>query len=373
MLTKTKLLIIHSLRPLYIAYAAIIIALALVGAYLHFGLPFAKASFDPAAVVAQMGKGEKDVFADVRDSMKQIINEGGIQGMIDVNEYALTHNLYGIYQCHVISHMTGHEAVVFYGSDYDAVMKHDNHFCEVGYRHGAEAQVALSGGDYKNELYKMCDAIKRKNPEAECFHGAGHAFMNETLDVDESLRMCGELINETHSEEDIIPCYNAVFAELTNLVGGTDGGTGIEYTGGAPLSLLEESPLSYCAKFDKEHYRVQCVFEFSGLGISEFSTPADIEDRLKRCSDSSYDEVLESACIQSVSAVGAQHMLATNSSIEVPPHIFDLPPSLRKAYIVGVATEMHQYMLSGAPRDAEGFCANFTEPEDHALCAGVFN
>lgn len=373
MFPKTKLSIINNLKPLYILYAAVLIALIGVGASMHFELPFAKASFDPAAVVAEMGKGEKSVFEEVRDSMTSIIEEGGIQGMIDVNEYALVNNLYGIYQCHVISHMTGHEAVVFYGHDYDTVMEHDNHFCELGYRHGAEAQVALSGGDYKNELYKMCDAIKRKNPEAECFHGAGHAYMNETLDVNESLRMCDELINETHSENDVIPCYNAVFAELTNLVGGTDGGTGILYTGGAPLSILEESPLEYCAKFEKEHYRVQCVFEFSGLGVSEHSTPKDIEAKLKKCSDSSYDEVLESACIRSVAAVGTQHELAVNTSVVVPPHILDLPDALRKAYILGVATEMNQYIMSGAPRDSEGFCANFSKPEDISLCQGVFN
>lgn len=366
-----QIAILKRIPVVYVAYASVLCALLIVGAALHFDvLKASTEEFNAQAYVENLQKNELPVFEGVRDSMKKIIDEGGIQGLIDVNEYAFVNNLYGIYQCHVISHLTGHEAVVFYGGDYEAVIAHDTHFCEVGYRHGAEAQVALSGGNYKDELYRMCDVILAKNPEAECFHGAGHAFMNETLDVDESLRMCDGLINDTHSVSAVTPCYNAVFAELTNLVGGKDGGTGIDYTGGPPLKL-EESPLAYCSKFD-EQYRIQCLFEFSGLGISELSTPKDIEQKLIGCSNDEYDEELEAACIRSVSAVGAQHELAQNHTIVVPKHIHDLSDSLREAYIYGTGTEMKQYLMSGAPRGWEDFCSQFIHQKDMLLCNDLF-
>jgi hypothetical protein len=162
-----------------------------------------------------------------------------------------------------------------------------------------------------------------------------------------------------------------VFAELTNLVGGKDGGTGIEYTGGAPLSLEEKSPLEYCSKFG-ERYRIQCVFEFSGLGVNEQSTPEEIEAKLIACSDETYDEELEAACIRSVAAVGAQHELALRHTITVPKHILGLSDTLREAYIYGAGIEMRQYVTSGAARGSEDFCAAFTDQKDVSLCEGIF-
>ncbi len=357
------------MKPVYAMYGIIIVLLLTAGTYLQLKPDVEK--LDVAAVVAGMGEGE-EVFVTIRDTLPDIINKWGVQGAIDINEYAFTHNKYGIYNCHVLSHMTGHEAVVYYGEDYDKVVSHDTHFCELGYRHGAEAQVALSGGDYKNNLYRMCDAIKRKNPDAACYHGAGHAFMNESLDVDASLKMCDDLINETHTVEDVTPCYNAVFAELTNLVGGTDGGTGIVYTGGPPLTMDEKTPLEYCSKFG-DRYRIQCVFEFSGLGVSEASTPEDIEKKLIACSNEEYDAELEEACIRSVSAVGTQHELAAKHTIIVPQHILGLSDELRRAYIIGAGTEMKQYLISGTGRDWQSFCGEFTEQEDTQLCESIFS
>lgn len=355
---------------MYAAYAGILLVLLAFGVYIHLEKEPAAEKFDAAAIVGQMGQGEQ-VFEAIRDNLPEIINRWGVQGAIDLNEYAFVNDVYGIYNCHVLSHLIGHEAVVYYGEDYDKVVNNDTHFCELGYRHGAEAQVALSGGDYKNNLYRMCAAIKQKNPDADCYHGAGHAFMNESLDVDKSLALCDELINEEHTEEEVTPCYNAVFAELTNLVGGKDGGTGIDYTGGPPLTLEAKSPLEYCSKFDRK-YGIQCVFEFSGLGISQASTPEDIEQKLMDCSNGEYDTDLEEACIRSVSAVGTQHHLAHNQTVPVPQYVFTLNADLRKAYIMGAGTEMKQYLISGTERDWKSFCASFTAAEDITLCQNLF-
>jgi hypothetical protein len=128
----------------------------------------------------------------------------------------------------------------------------------------------------------------------------------------------------------------------------------------------------YCSEFAEKH-RYQCVFEFSGLGISEYSEPSDIEERLKQCTNGEHDAELESGCIKSVSAVGAQHELAISQTITFPEHILDLPDELRQAYILGAGSEMNQYIISGAERDWKSFCLNFTQESDVELCNTIFN
>jgi hypothetical protein len=364
------LALIKANRMQSIALACALVCVILAGAgYLSYTKTD---TVDPAAYVQDLARGEKPVFEGIRDSLADIIRKWGIEGALAIDKYALVNGYMGIYECHVITHLIGHESVIYYGSDYDAVEANDDQFCELGYRHGAEAQVALNGGNYQEELYKMCDAIKRKDPSADCFHGAGHAFMNESLDVNYSLKMCDSLINETHTEDDVLPCYNAVFAELTNLVGGRDGATGLEYTGGPPLTVDEKTPLQYCAKFGEERYRNQCLFEFSGLGISQVSTPADIERRIDGCMQEGYDITLESLCVKSVSAVGAQHLLAKEETLAVPASVLAMPEEARSAYILGAGTELLQYLKSGALRDWQGFCGQFTQSADIQQCKGIF-
>lgn len=366
-----KLTVIKHTPIIFIAYAILVALFVVAGTYIRI-VKSAEPSevFNPETIVEAMGHGKTSVFEDIRNSLKDIIRRGGIQGALDVNAYAFSHHKYGIYHCHVLTHLTGHEAIVYYKNDFDSAMNLNIRFCEMGYQHGAEAQVALSGGDYKNELYRMCDIIHKKDPAKSCFHGAGHAFMNDSLDVHKSLSLCDDLIDEKHTVDDLKPCYNSVFAELTNLVGGTDGGTGIPYTGGPPVSIGDKTTLEYCATFG-ERYRTECLFEFSGLGISEASTPQDITIKLLACHDPHYDEALEAACIKSVSAVGAQHLLAFNQTVSTPKEIFSLPEKLREAYIRGTADEMSQYIISGVDKDWKTFCTAFPDSSDQKLCTGI--
>ncbi len=327
--------------------------------------------FNADLYVSQMDTREKSTFIQVRDSIKDVIKKWGVQAAIDMNTYAFVNHKYGIYNCHVVMHLIGHEAVVYYGTDYEAVINHHVEFCELGYQHGAEAEVALNGGQYKEELYKMCELIKKKNSVMGCFHGAGHAFMNDSLDVDKSLKLCDSLIDENHTVEDLLPCFNSVFAELTNLVGGTDGATGEPYTGGPPINIGNKTSLEYCSTFG-ERYRTECLFEFSGLGISEKSTDFDVEKKIIECTKGEYSLDLESACVRSVSAVGAQHLLAFKSELEVPKSILELSKPLRFAYINGAGGEMSQYISSGVPKHWEKFCASFSDIEDQTSCIKIF-
>jgi hypothetical protein len=355
-----------------LVYGAIIICNILAGAWIRGDTIFFTPAFDPAQFVEALELENPDVFAAVRGELDYLVQTHGIQAAIDVNHHAFKNHKYGIYQCHVIMHLLGHEAVSYYGSDFDSVINAHVEYCELGYQHGAEAEVALSGGNYQEELYRMCTMIKQKNPNSACFHGAGHAFMNESLDVKKSLALCDDLQTDKFSQADFDTCYNSVFAELTNLVGGTDGGTGLPYTGGPPLSIGDQTPISYCSQFEGR-YRTQCLFEFSGLRVNENSTTKDIQNKLLECTSSDFDEEMEAVCIHSVAAVGAQHELARSSTVVVPPEVLSYSAKARGAYIAGAGTEMLQYIISGVPKDWNKFCDNFKETDEYKSCTDIFN
>jgi hypothetical protein len=355
-----------------VAAVSIVVINIAIGIYVRSGFLFTNASFSPEKYVQELASSDTDIFSAVRDSLKLLVAEHGVQNAIDVNTYAFQNHKYGIYQCHVIMHLLGHQAVAKYRSDFDSVINAHVEYCELGYQHGAEAEVVLANGDYKQELYRMCRLIKDKNPSANCFHGAGHAFMSETLDVHASLKLCDELTTSEFAADDYDTCYNSVFAELTNLVGGTDGGTGLEYTGGPPLSIGEKTPIQYCSEFEGR-YRTQCLFELSGLNVNENSTADDVGRKLEECLENDYEEELESACIQSVAAVGAQHQLAHSRTLEVPGLVITLTEQRRHAYIIGAGTEMSQYIMSGVDKDWEAFCELFeNQVKDLEICTDIF-
>ena len=349
---------------------AFVCVMAIVFFVLYKGAPETEqVNYDVEKITLDLEQAEGALFGAIRDNLPVLIDEYGIVGVLDISEQAFINNKIGIYQCHVLMHTIGHEAVGYYNYDYEKVLAYNSGLCELGYRHGAEAQVILTGGQYIDEIEKFCTILQTTDPDAGCFHGAGHAFMNETLDVYKALDLC-ETLSVTGRSVD--HCYNAVFAELTNLVGGKDGATGVDYTSGPAIILDADSPIEYCSEFAEKH-RYQCVFEFSGLGISEYSEPSDIEERLKQCTNGEHDAELESGCIKSVSAVGAQHELAISQTITFPEHILDLPDELRQAYILGAGSEMNQYIISGAERDWKSFCLNFTQESDVELCNTIFN
>lgn len=356
-------------RYVLLLLGAVIITVLFLSQYI---LPdTAEAGVDPEAVLDVYGDDPELVFAGIRNDVKSIIDKWGIEGVLEVKNFAFTNNRIGMYHCHTLAHLIGHEAVYYYDFDYEQILTYDNAFCELGYRHGVEAEVTLQGTGHIDELHKMCEIIKKNNPSNDCFHGAGHAFMNESLDVEQALLHCDSLQNHKYGIQDVTPCYNAVFAELTNLVGGTDGETGVPYSSGPPMSLEGKTTLEYCDQFS-EQYRLQCVFEFSGLGVSQVSTPKDIELKLRQCTQNEYDSELEAGCVKSVAAVGTQHELTTANTPTVHPFILSESPEIREAFILGAGVEMLQYLRSGAVRDWRTFCGSFTEPDDVGLCTSIY-
>ncbi len=354
-------------RTLLLISGAGIVAVFALAAYIYTDTN----TLEPKRELRAIEEEHKDVFRGIRDELPSLVDAWGVSGVLDLTAEAMKNNKIGMFHCHVLNHLIGHHAIVQYGTDYEALMDHESQFCELGYRHGAEAQIVhTADGNIREELYAFCEVLQEHTPEARCYHGAGHAIMNDTLDVGRSLEFCDSLVSGPAA--DITSCHKAVFAELTNLVGGSDGETGEAYANGPPMSIAPQTPLEYCTEWG-EAYQEQCLFELSGLGVSPASTPGDITEKLKNCTQDGYTEDLQAACISSVAAVSAQHELAKRETITFQKQVLSWPDRLREAYLRGSAQEMRQYFLSGTTRDWRSFCYTFERESDQELCAGYFS
>lgn len=325
------------------------------------------ASFDPQEALAEIQETSPETWSGIRDALPELVAEGGIAGAFAVNRLAFTSEDIGIFHCHLINHLIGHVAVAQHGDDFNALFAYaDWQFCELGYLHGAEAQIALEDGAYDGRLHALCEKLLSMDaPVGGCYHGVGHAYMNETLDVETALARCDEL--RDGPADSVHECYEGTFAELTNLVGGIDGETGIPYAGGPPISI-DQRPLVYCADLDPE-YQAACAYELNGLGIGLKTTPEQTAQRLDECVSYDYPQGLEQACLYSVAAVSAQHEVAAKGTVTLAPNMLDLPQPLRHAYIEGAAREIGEFFKSGVEKDWRAFCDNFSREADWELCA----
>jgi len=322
------------------------------------------ASFKASVVLRAVQAGNPNTFEGIRDNISDIIDEIGIDGVLQITHEAFKEEDITMFECHVLAHLTGHAAKVQYADDYEAIIQHESGFCELGYRHGIGAQIASEGGDFRQELYLFCALLRTVFPQASCYHGAGHGFMREFLDLKKALAACNTLTEGP--EKDLSDCHKGVFSEYTNLIGGIDGETGLPFSGGAPLKL-NVLPIDFCASLLKQ-YQMSCSAELNGLWLSPSATLEHIERSLQQCTSGNHALELKAACIRSKAAVSAQHELPIRGTITLPPFILSLPPDLRKAYISGAIGELNEFLRNGVQKDWRSFCDSFPGNEDRLFC-----
>ena len=318
-------------------------------------------AFSPEKELERIKVEHEEVWVGIRDSLSDLIKRGGVEGALAVNQLAFTENEVGMYHCHIVNHLIGHFGAIEYRGNLEDVFTYaDWQFCELGYLHGLEAQVVLEDLQYLGRLKELCILTKAEQENLGCYHGVGHAYMNDLLDIEVSLGLCDTLRGP--EEEDMIECYKGVFAEFTNLVGGIDGETGIMYEGGPPLSIDEE-PMKFCASLDSLIKRESCAYELNGLGINTNTTPEETEQRLDECLSGPYETTLKEACLYNIAAVSTQHQLVSRDTIIPAPRMLSAPSRLRVAYMRGVAREMWEFIASGSPKNINGFCDAFSGAE----------
>ena len=88
--------------------------------------------------------------------------------------------------------------------------------------------------------------------------------------------------------------------------------------------------------------------------------------------DGRYKEFLQTACVQIVSAVIAQHQFSETGAAIASPVVLAASKELRAALIRGAAGEYWAFTLSGAAKDWHTFCNAFIAA-DHSDCVRAFD
>lgn len=330
-----------------------------VGTYIYIS----QISFSPEDTLDGIYGTSPSVLEAINKNADSIIREGGIPGVMEVIELAFVRKDIFLNDCHALSHRAGHHAIVVYGDDFDTLLEYSSDFCARGYWHGAEAQIVQEGGDFAGRLDMFCDALKRKDPSLTCFHGAGHALMNVTVDLQQALQLCDSLHYEGQNARD---CYDGVFSEFTNILGGFDGETGSPYAGGAPISI-DVLPIVYCAQLEPQ-YQAACALELSALDMGPRTTPEQAGDRMQSCINDGANDVIVRGCLYNVSASYVRHEVKRSGKVTFQPWVLDIPSDLRLVYLIGASQEIAQHILAGQKIDSDFFCESFVNEDETNLC-----
>jgi len=329
-----------------------------------------KTHFDSRVKLDNIRSKTTQVFEYIRENVNDIIISGGIKGAIQLTQEAFKQEAITMYQCHTLAHTIGHHSNPDISEDIHILIENGVDYCEGGFKHGLEAEIALRGleGDYnfRPEIYRFCSFLLEKSTVGDCYHGAGHEFMGYTLDVKKALDLCDTLTEGPL--KDVTNCYTGLFSEYTNILGGVDGETG--YRIANPILKLDSSPMDFCASLDKP-YQIPCALELNGLYFGTSSTYEMLEEKLRGCINPKYNQELQIACIKSTSAVFYQHQLPKEHSPKPPDYILSWAEEPRRAFIVGAGTEMNQFLINGVKIDWQTFCQPFPSDE-FSLCRSIF-
>lgn len=305
----------------------------------------------------------------IEEKLSDLVSEGGIVGAIDIVKLGLKRGDLFVNECHSLVHSIGHFAPGYYQNDFGALVEHVSDFCAGGYLHGAEAQIALEGGDFVSRLHELCDTVIEKFGQTKiCFHGAGHAFLNMLLNTDEALAWCERLAvpGKYDSYYSKYACPEGVFSEVTNVIGGYDGETGRPYTGGPPMKI-DAPPLLWCAKF-KAEYQTPCALELNALGIGMETPPEEVSKILKRCITDAPNERITKACIYNVASSYARNELRKSGYVTFYDWMLGESDTHRLVYLIGTAQEVAQNVLGGQLIDTDSFCEKFQTEREVELC-----
>lgn len=308
-------------------------------------------------------------FDYLEKNLSNLVNQKGINSTINILKRALQKKQITLNQCHSLTHLVGHKAYNLYSSNLEKLVdsvSNDLLLCGGAFPHGMEAEITLTHSDSKDSLNHLCDLLLKKSPGFPCYHGAGHAFMHSSLDVNKSLLNCDKLPN-SGSIEDWSNCYTGVFSEYAFQIAGVDGDTSIPFPGGPKIKLPVSNPLDFCQSLPvKYHYT--CA---SQLGREIFNTQKT-NNPFMECVKPSYPTDIKVPCIRIVSAVIAQGEFNQTDTVKVPSYILTLSDALRKAYIEGVAGEYQAFVNSGVKKNWKPICNSFSESQDIKACTHLF-
>lgn len=346
---------------------------ASLSAFLLFEYIQQQNAFEVDKYLSSLEKEDEDVFEHIRANVEDIIEQGGVEGVTVLTKEAFKKDLITMYECHTLAHIIGHNSDLDLISSENVLKKIGVNFCEGGFKHGVAAEITLrglyEGKDFRDDLYSFCEFLLAEGESigSDCYHGSGHEFMGQTVDIQEALDMCETLTGGPIQDQD--QCYKGVFSEYTNLLGGVDGETGYLLTSGPPVSI-DVHPIEFCSSFE-EKYQLPCALEVSGFNRSHHASEEDLVNSLVECTIGDFDEKIKEACVRSVAAVSTQNDLPHKDTIIPPQEVLEWPENYRRYYIDGAGTEMLMFVINGSNKDWRKFCDSFAN-DDRQFCNSIF-
>jgi hypothetical protein len=296
----------------------------------------------------------RDYFSKNIDILYQ---QEGITGMVDRVVEAFVTDQINMFQCHSIAHDMGHYGGYpeYFINVTEFLSKKTLDFCGSGFQHGVEGQLA--NGPYpqnKEDLYTFCKLSMPYEPYYRgCYHGAGHAFMENTHDPMVALSQCDLLITDENT--DSTHCYRGVFSEYANFLHRTN-------KQGEPL-------LEFCNGLAPE-FQLYCASEVNGLEIPHSATEEEITYALEMCINQTYTSVVQRGCVASVAGTAADHILGDNRAIVPPAYLATLSLEMRHVYIQSTYNTFLKTAGYTQAHSLSQFCDAF-EAADREYCYNV--
>lgn len=309
---------------------------------------------------------QKDVFSYIRDNIHDVVKRIGIQGTINLVHEAFKENSISLNQCHILLHLTGHQAYEFYNSDVNQMVQLKfGTICWEAYQHGVEAIVALEEPNPVKNLELLCKKWRQVDPKAGCYHGVGHSFLATSRnDIKIALSKCDLLIP---TYDDSIPnCYRGAFSEFGNRVLNYDGDTGKHYEGTSTVEFKYRYPLIFCQELD-ERYRQSCYSQ-----LTKIIFQSEIGKAIQDCNIEQYNDEAKLICIRALGLLYAEGMLSNNETIIAPIELSALTDDYRRAFISSAKVVFFTFLNEGTKKDSSSFCNSLQLEKDQLFCRDIY-
>ena len=294
--------------------------------------------------------------------MDKWLQDYGVEDTLSIVKNIFSEGLMSADDCHTVLHTAGHLAYQYYPENLDLLANQDSGLCIGSFYHGVEAQISFSL-DFKEPLISYCAELQKEFPGINCYHGAGHGFMEVNQSLSRSLKACDSLKSDI--QQDVTNCYRGVFSEYGARALGYSGDTGkpIPIT----VHLDYENPYEPCQDLD-EQYKNSCYTQLSKI----IATNNDTNTAMQKCLNNDFTNKIQKICIEIASAIAARIALSGSETVATPPTFHLLSPELQESYFIGLKDSFLGFNNDKSYRDWRKTCDQFDSEKEAINCVAVF-